>query len=173
MIQSLCCSFEMNVRINIKSYLEMWGNERDWDRVEIVTLAHTTTSPYLTICMAKILCLCNQNPRKNLHLHGKFKLSRNTYQLLNNFIIWNFIWYNMLFIFNTTYSRVFKWYLYAAAMNSCLIDGSSSSALVNLTCDLAARSSSSIFTNRVVFGRLWARETRIPGTNREIFRMKI
>ena len=33
----------MNGRI--KPSLEMWGNERDWDWVEIGTLAHTTTSP--------------------------------------------------------------------------------------------------------------------------------
>ena len=62
----------MNVRI--KPYLEMWGNERDWDRVEIVTLAHTQphhTSPF---AKEKFLFLSNKNLRKNLHLLGKFML---------------------------------------------------------------------------------------------------
>ena len=38
----------------IKPYLEMWGKERDWDRVEIVSLAHTPTSLYLTLCLRKV-----------------------------------------------------------------------------------------------------------------------
>ena len=50
----------MNDRIN--PYLEMWGNERDWDRVEIVTLAHTPTSPYLTLCLRKVFFLKQQKP---------------------------------------------------------------------------------------------------------------
>ena len=63
----------MNVRI--KPYLEMWGNERDWDRVEIVTLAHTQphhTSPF---AKEKFLFLSNKNLRKNLHLLGKLNLT--------------------------------------------------------------------------------------------------
>ena len=43
-------------------YLEMWGNERDWDRVEIVTLAHTPTSPYLTLSLRKVSFLKHQKP---------------------------------------------------------------------------------------------------------------
>ena len=70
----------MNVRI--KPYLEMWGNERDWDRVEIVTLAHTQphhTSPF---AKEKFLFLSNKNLRKNLHLLGKFSFT----VLKNNFL---------------------------------------------------------------------------------------
>ena len=50
----------MNVRI--KPYLEMWGKERDWERVEIVTLANTPTSPYLTLCIRKVFFLMQQKP---------------------------------------------------------------------------------------------------------------
>ena len=60
----------MNVRI--KPYLEMWGNERDWDRVEIVTLAHTQTHHTSPFAKEKFLFLSNKNLRKNLHLLGKF-----------------------------------------------------------------------------------------------------
>ena len=59
----------MNVRI--KPYLEMWGNERDWDRVEIVTLAHTQTHHTSPFAKEKFLFLSNKNLRKNLHLLGK------------------------------------------------------------------------------------------------------
>ena len=45
-----------------KSYQEMWGNERDWDRVEIVSLAHTPTSLYLTPCLRKVFFPKQQKP---------------------------------------------------------------------------------------------------------------
>ena len=46
----------------IKPYLEMWGNERDWDRVEIVSLTHTPTSLYLTLCIRKVFFPKQQKP---------------------------------------------------------------------------------------------------------------
>ena len=46
----------------IKPYLEMWGNERDWDRVEIVSHAHTPTSLYLTLCLRKVFFPKQQKP---------------------------------------------------------------------------------------------------------------
>ena len=63
-------------------YPEMWVHERDWDRVEIVTLAHTQphhTSPF---AKEKFLFLGNKNLRKNLHLLGKlyFELMRRIFK---------------------------------------------------------------------------------------------
>ena len=74
------------MNVPIKPYLEIWGNERDWDWVEIVTLAYAANSPYTTMWMKKFLLVMHKNLRKNLRLREK--LTFYTSSLLEKVVIW-------------------------------------------------------------------------------------